>query len=61
MQHDLKVIARNFRFDEKEFVEFALNNKRKYGIVEDVGIITTSTWFSDDLINGFRIKKSQKK
>jgi len=54
MRHHLKIVARNFQVDQKELEEFALENPKKYGIDNENGFITTSTWWTEDLIRDFR-------
>ena len=54
MRHHLKIVALNFQISQKELEEFALKNKRKYGIQDENGFITTSTWHTEDLINDFK-------
>lgn len=54
MRHNLKTIAQNFRLPLRDFIEFALDNHDKYGIIDEGGIITTSTWFTDSLVRDFR-------
>ena len=54
MRHHLKIVAKNAQISQKELEEFALKNKRKYGIQDENGFITTSTLFTNDLINDFK-------
>lgn len=57
MRHRLKDIARNFRFDEKMFVSFAVNQANKYGVEFSkvkFSHSTVSTLFADDLVRDFR-------
>jgi len=56
MRHHLNIIASNYGLDKEKFTEFALkpHNYNKYGIINKNGFVTTSTFFSDDLINDFK-------
>lgn len=53
MQHHLKIIAKNFRLNQKDLEELALKNPRKYGINNNNGFITTTTLFTETLIKDF--------
>jgi putative heme iron utilization protein len=57
MRHHLKIVAKNFKVDEKELTDFALKNKRKYGIDVEGNFVTTSTMFSEDLVKDFKNTK----
>lgn len=61
MRHHLKIVANNFRVNEKELEEFALKNPRKYGIDNENGFITTSTMFTEDLIKDFKNDSTRRK
>ena len=56
MRHHLNIIASNYNLDKEKFTEFALRkeNYNKYGIVNETGFITTSTFFSDSLVRDFK-------
>jgi len=54
MRHHLKIVAKNFNVDENQLTEFALKNKRKYGIEVQGNFVTTSTMFSEELIENFK-------
>lgn len=54
MRHHLKIVAKNFNVDENQLTEFALKNKRKYGIEVQGNFVTTSTMFSEELIEDFK-------
>ena len=56
MEHTLNEIATIFSLDEEKLTEFALLpiNRHKYGILNEHGVITTTTFFSDSLINDFK-------
>lgn len=56
MRHHLKIVAKNFQVDQKELEEFALKTPIKYGIDNENGFITTSTLFTEDLIDDFKNK-----
>lgn len=54
MRHNLKTIAHNFRLPLRELSEFARANPNRYGIDEEHGIVTTTTFFTDLLVKEFR-------
>lgn len=54
MRHDINSIARHYKLDKDMFRVFALNNKSKYGIDDKNVFITTSTFYTDDLVNDFK-------
>jgi len=56
MEHTLKEIATIFSLDEEKLTEFALLpiKRHKDGILNEHGVITTTTFFSDSLINDFK-------
>lgn len=54
MRHHLKIVASNFRLNENELTAFALQNPRKYGIDNENGFVTTSTSFTQSLVEDFR-------
>lgn len=56
MRHHLKIIAKNFNLNQKELEEFALKTPRKYGIDNENGFISTSTFYTIDLVNDFKNK-----
>lgn len=60
MRHHLKIVARNFNVDQKELELFALENKKKYGIDNDNGFITTSTMYTEELIKDFKNESNSK-
>ena len=57
MEHHLKIVANNFKLDQKELEEFALKTPRKYGINNRNGFITTTTLFTSELVNDFKNSK----
>lgn len=57
MQHHLKIVAKNFKVNQKELEIFALKNPKKYGIENNNGFITTTTMFTEDLIKDFKNSK----
>jgi len=56
MRHHLNIIASNYKFDKEKFTEFALKpqNYNKYGIINENGFVTTSTFFTDALVFAFK-------
>jgi len=54
MRHHLKTVASNFSLDAKKLTEFALKNPTHYGIDDDKGFVTTSTWFTKQLVEDFK-------
>jgi len=54
MRHHLKIVASIFKVNQQDLEDFALKNKRKYGIVDENGFITTSTMFTEELIKDFK-------
>jgi hypothetical protein len=65
MQHSIKWMAKTYselsesrkdekRFIEKDFIEFAKNNQKKYSIIENGDDLLVSTWYSSDLVNDYR-------
>ena len=56
MRHNLETVADNFHLDKQKLTEFALKpeNYNKYGIINDNGYITTSTAFTDKLVEDFK-------
>jgi hypothetical protein len=56
MRHHLKIVAKNFKVDEKKLTEFALLNPRRYGIEQQGDFITTTTLFTETLIEDFKNK-----
>ena len=57
MQHNIKTVASNHRFDIADFVSFCTQpkNMQKFGIVEDAkDYWTVSTWHSNDLVDAYR-------
>ena len=54
MRHHLKLVAKHFQVDQTELENFALKNKKKYGIDDENGFITTSTTYTEDLIRDFK-------
>lgn len=54
MRHHLKIVASNFKVDQKQLENFALKNKKRYGIEDENGFITTSTMYTEDLIRDFK-------
>jgi len=54
MRHHLKITASNFKIDEQKLTTFALENHRKYGIIDENGFVTTSTWYTDNLVKDFK-------
>lgn len=54
MRHDINTIARNYMLNRQRFRDFALLNMSKYGIDNENGFITTSTWYTNDLVADFK-------
>jgi hypothetical protein len=54
MRHDINTIARNYHLDRNRFRDFAQLNQSKYGIDIDNGFMTTSTWYTNDLVADFK-------
>jgi hypothetical protein len=54
MKHHLKIVAKNFKLDEKKLTEFALLNPRKYGIEKQGDFVTTTTLFTETLVEEFK-------
>lgn len=54
MRHDINTVARNFMLNRKRFRDFALDNASKYGIDNENGFVTTSTWYTNDLVADFK-------
>ena len=65
MQHSINYIAKEYSnlsnmrkevnpFKETDFIEFAKNNKSKYGIIDNGDDMLVSTWYSADLINDYK-------
>ena len=54
MRHHLKIVASNFKLDQKALEDFALKNPCKYGIDNENGFITTSTMFTEELVEDFK-------
>jgi hypothetical protein len=57
MRHDLIQIAKNFMFNPDQFINFALKNTSVYGIIEENGMVKTSTLFSDKLVSDFQNRR----
>lgn len=60
MRHHLKIVARIFNVNQQELEDFARKNKRKYGIEDENGFITTSTLFTEELIKDFKNEQRDK-
>ena len=65
MQHSIKEIAENHsklsdlrkdikRFNEKDFIQYARDNKGKYSLIDNGDDLLVSTWYSNELINDYR-------
>jgi len=56
MRHHLDIIATNYKLDKQKFTEFALKkeNYDRFGIVNENGFVTTSTFFTDNLVSEFK-------
>lgn len=65
MQHSVTFIAQSYskiseqrkdkkRFKSEEFIQFAKDNKKKYGIIDSGHDMLVSTWHSDSLIEDYR-------
>lgn len=59
MTHHLKIVASNFRLNEKALTDFALKNKSKYGIEKRGNFVTTTTSFTNNLVNDFQSSVTQ--
>lgn len=68
MQHSVKQIADNYeklsimrkdrnQFNADNFVQYAKDNKVKYNLIEDSGDLFVSSWYSDSLINDYKLNK----
>ena len=68
MQHSVKQIADNYeklsimrkdrnQFNADNFVQYAKDNKVKYNLIEDIGDLFVSSWYSDSLINDYKLNK----
>lgn len=53
MWHSLSFVAQSRRLDEKMFVEFALFDLERYGIVVERGVAEVNTWHVDALVSDF--------
>ncbi len=64
MEHSVKEIAKRYAewselrkdkkiFSEIDFFNFAKKNKNKYRLSEDEDDLIVTTWFTDNLINGY--------
>lgn len=64
MQHSVKSIAKRYsessirNKDEKlfnfyDFMNFAIKNKKKYSLIENGEDLLVSTWYYNDLIQGY--------
>ena len=67
MQHSVREIGNNYerlslmrndrnRFKAADFLQFAKDNKGKYGIIESGEDLLVSTWHSDSLIKDYQLK-----
>lgn len=54
MRHDINQIASNFHLNRKRFRDFAQANHNKYGVVIEGSYMTTSTWYTNDLVADFK-------
>jgi len=54
MTHDINQIASNFHLNRKRFKDFALANASKYGVHVEGSLITTTTWYTNDLVADFK-------
>ena len=54
MEHNIKNIAYNHHLNSTALTRFACAFQNKYGILNDNGFVTTTTWFVNDLINDFK-------
>jgi hypothetical protein len=43
------------QFNSKDFFEFAKKNKEKYSIIESGTDLLVSTWYSNELIEAYRL------
>ena len=68
MQHSVKQIADNYeklsimrkdrnQFNADNFVQYAKDNKVKYNLIEASGDLFVSSWYSDSLINDYKLNK----
>ena len=68
MQHSVKQIADNYeklsimrkdrnQFNADNFVQYAKDNKVKYNLIEDSDDLFVSSWYSDSLINDYKLNK----
>jgi hypothetical protein len=63
MRHHLNIIAAIYKFDKKDFTDFALKpeNYNKHGILNENGFVTTSTMFSEGLVDSYKNHLEYKK
>ena len=65
MEHPIKEIAKRYadmsecrqdkkQFSEAGFIQFAIDNKDKYSLIENETGLLVSTWYSNDLIEDYR-------
>ena len=68
MQHSVKQIADNYeklsimrkdrnQFNADNFFQYAKDNKVKYNLIEDSDDLFVSSWYSDSLINDYKLNK----
>lgn len=71
MQHSVTQIGLNrenisvlrkdiYKFNAKDFFEFAKNNKDKYGIIENGDDLLVGTWYCNDLIDDYKKTRKMK-
>lgn len=65
MEHSVNEIANRYSelsekrkdkklFKKDDFIQFAKDNKNKFSLIENGNDLLVSTWYSDELINGYR-------
>ncbi|MBL1153140.1 MAG: hypothetical protein HND43_10475 [Armatimonadetes bacterium] len=57
MWHSLAFVAQSRRLNEKMFVEFALSDQERYGIVVERGVAEVNTWHVDALVSDFNASR----
>jgi hypothetical protein len=54
MWHNIKQIAKTYRFNEAAFTAFARANVDKFSLIEEGDSLQVNTWNADSLIDGFK-------
>ena len=56
MWHRVDAVAKTWRFDDIDFVEFAEANADRFGIVNEFGHPEVNTWYANELIEAYKEK-----